>query len=86
MYCCIVGIPDVPLDVQVEAGPQEGTLLISWYTVCWVPWFIVYCCIVGIPDAPLDVQVEAGPREGSLLITWLHCLMGYPGYLCIVVL
>ena len=33
MYCCIVGIPDAPLDVQVEAGPQEGTLLITWLPV-----------------------------------------------------
>ena len=29
----ISGIPDAPLDVQVESGPQEGTLLVTWLPV-----------------------------------------------------
>lgn len=27
------GIPDPPVDIQVEAGPQEGTLLVTWLPV-----------------------------------------------------
>ncbi|XP_077509735.1 RIMS binding protein isoform X3 [Amblyomma americanum] len=27
------GIPDPPVDVQVEAGPQEGTVLVTWLPV-----------------------------------------------------
>lgn len=27
------GIPDAPLDVQVEAGPQKGSVLITWLPV-----------------------------------------------------
>ena len=27
------GVPDPPLDIQVEAGPQEGTLLVTWLPV-----------------------------------------------------
>ena len=29
----IVGIPDSPIDVQIEVGPQEGTLLVTWLPV-----------------------------------------------------
>ena len=29
----ILGLPDAPLDVQVESGPKEGTLLITWLPV-----------------------------------------------------
>uniref|UniRef100_T1IQ91 Fibronectin type-III domain-containing protein n=1 Tax=Strigamia maritima TaxID=126957 RepID=T1IQ91_STRMM len=28
-----VGLPDPPLDIQVEAGPQNGTLLVTWLPV-----------------------------------------------------
>jgi hypothetical protein len=28
--CLKFGLPDPPLDVQARAGPQHGTLLISW--------------------------------------------------------
>lgn len=31
------GIPDPPLDVQLEAGPQEGTLLLTWLPVTITP-------------------------------------------------
>ena len=27
------GVPDPPLNVQVEAGPREGTLLLTWLPV-----------------------------------------------------
>lgn len=27
------GLPEPPVDVQVEAGPQEGTLLVTWLPV-----------------------------------------------------
>ena len=27
------GYPDPPLDVQIEAGPQEGTMLVTWLPV-----------------------------------------------------
>ncbi|KAG0410954.1 hypothetical protein HPB47_011929, partial [Ixodes persulcatus] len=27
------GIPDPPMDIQVEAGPQEGTVLVTWLPV-----------------------------------------------------
>jgi len=30
---CIVPLPDAPLGVQVEAGPQRGTLLVMWTPV-----------------------------------------------------
>ena len=29
----LTGIPDAPLDVQVEVGPQEGSLLVTWLPV-----------------------------------------------------
>jgi RIMS-binding protein 2 len=28
-----VGLPDPPSEVQVEAGPQDGTLLVTWLPV-----------------------------------------------------
>ena len=31
--CHISGIPDAPVDVQVEAGPQDGSLLVTWLPV-----------------------------------------------------
>lgn len=35
--CChliiFVGLPDPPSEVQVEAGPQDGTLLVTWLPV-----------------------------------------------------
>lgn len=27
------GLPDPPVDIQVEAGPQEGTLLVTWLPI-----------------------------------------------------
>lgn len=27
------GLPDPPVDIQVEAGPQDGTLLVTWLPV-----------------------------------------------------
>ena len=29
----IVGLPEPPVDIQCESGPQEGTLLITWLPV-----------------------------------------------------
>ena len=29
----IPGLPDPPVDVQVEAGPQDGMLLVTWLPV-----------------------------------------------------
>lgn len=29
----VTGVPDPPLNVQVEAGPREGTLLLTWLPV-----------------------------------------------------
>ena len=29
----VTGLPDPPVDVQVEAGPQDGTLLVTWLPV-----------------------------------------------------
>jgi hypothetical protein len=31
------GIPEPPINVQVEAGPQEGTLLLTWLPVTIEP-------------------------------------------------
>ena len=28
-----LGIPDAPLDLQLESGPREGTLLATWLPV-----------------------------------------------------
>lgn len=28
-----VGLPEPPLDVQIEPGPQDGTLLVTWLPV-----------------------------------------------------
>lgn len=28
-----LGLPDPPVDVQVEAGPQDGSLLVTWLPV-----------------------------------------------------
>ena len=33
----LVGLPDPPSQVQVEVGPQPGTLLISWRPVTTQP-------------------------------------------------
>ena len=34
MLCAVaVPLPDAPLGVQVEAGPQRGTLLVTWTPV-----------------------------------------------------
>ena len=30
---CVPGLPDPPINVQVEAGPWEGTLLLTWLPV-----------------------------------------------------
>ena len=27
------GIPDAPVDIQVEVGPKEGSLLVTWLPV-----------------------------------------------------
>ena len=32
-----VGLPDPPINVQVEHGPQPGHLLVSWTPVCSQP-------------------------------------------------
>lgn len=32
-----IGLPDPPSNVQVEIGPQQGTLLVSWYPVTTQP-------------------------------------------------
>jgi len=29
-----VGLPEAPCEVQVEPGPQDGTLLVTWMPVC----------------------------------------------------
>ena len=29
----MTGLPEPPVDIQVEAGPQDGTLLITWLPV-----------------------------------------------------
>lgn len=31
--CIILGLPDPPVNVQVEQGPQDGTLLVTWLPV-----------------------------------------------------
>ena len=31
--CVCVELPDAPAEVQVEAGPQHGTLLVMWLPV-----------------------------------------------------
>jgi RIMS-binding protein 2 len=31
--CMLTGLPDPPVDIQVEAGPQDGTLLVTWLPV-----------------------------------------------------
>lgn len=31
--CPPPGLPDPPVDIQVEAGPQEGTLLVTWLPI-----------------------------------------------------
>lgn len=28
--CLVADLPDAPVDVQVEVGPQRGTLLVTW--------------------------------------------------------
>ena len=30
---CFSGVPDPPISIQVEAGPQEGTILVTWLPV-----------------------------------------------------
>ncbi len=30
---CVTDYPDAPLDVQVESGPQEKSLLVTWLPV-----------------------------------------------------
>ena len=37
IFNILVGVPDVPADVQVEPGPQPGTLLVSWRPVSTQP-------------------------------------------------
>ncbi len=32
VYFCL-GLPEPPLDIQVEPGPQDGTLLVTWLPV-----------------------------------------------------
>lgn len=33
MYNYLEGLPDPPSEVQVESGPQDGTLLVTWLPV-----------------------------------------------------
>ena len=33
LFVCSTGLPDPPVDIQVEAGPQDGTLLVTWLPV-----------------------------------------------------
>ena len=33
VFLCFTGIPEPPINVQVESGPQEGTLLLTWFPV-----------------------------------------------------
>ena len=30
---CIAGLPDPPMDVRVDSGPQDGTILVTWIPV-----------------------------------------------------
>lgn len=30
---CLAGLPDPPAEIQVEPGPQDGTLLVTWLPV-----------------------------------------------------
>ncbi len=32
-FSCPPGVPDAPLDLQVDVGPQDGTLLVTWLPV-----------------------------------------------------
>lgn len=57
-----VGLPDPPSNVQVEMGPQPGTLLISWTPITNQPLppsraavrsYLVYAdgrCIAQVPN------------------------------------
>lgn len=33
LFVLLIGLPDPPVDIQVESGPQEGTLLVTWLPV-----------------------------------------------------
>ena len=30
---CLSGLPDPPMDVRVDSGPQDGTILVTWIPV-----------------------------------------------------
>lgn len=30
ILCYVAGLPEPPIDIQVEPGPQDGTLLVTW--------------------------------------------------------
>jgi RIMS-binding protein 2 len=33
VFVFVAGLPEPPIDVQVEAGPQDGMLLVTWIPV-----------------------------------------------------
>lgn len=45
--CLISGLPDPPVNVQVEQGPQDGTLLVTWLPVPTNPASTLISPVIG---------------------------------------
>lgn len=43
----ILGLPDPPVNVQVEQGPQDGTLLVTWLPVPTNPASTLISPVIG---------------------------------------
>ncbi|XP_048505254.1 uncharacterized protein LOC105684376 isoform X2 [Athalia rosae] len=66
------GLPDPPVDIQVEAGPQDGTLLVTWQPVALngsaVTGYAVYA------DGKKVTDVDSPTGDHALID--IHKLMG----------
>lgn len=47
IFCVISGLPDPPVNVQVEQGPQDGTLLVTWLPVPTNPASTLISPVIG---------------------------------------
>jgi len=82
----IVPLPDAPLGVQVEAGPQRGTLLVTWTPVpdkkpvdeeaaALIRAITGYAVYV---DGTMVKQLDSPTGQCSVVSTFAHSVTSFP--------
>ena len=67
------GIPDAPLDIQVEVGPQDGTLLVTWLPVTITTAGTSNGCLVTGYSLYIDghrIKDVTSPTGDHIILGW----------------